>query len=279
MGLGAKDRKGKIIDEWAFRFYVNKKRPLKDIPKDEQIPDRIFGIQTDVISHFEKASLVCETSVLSVDTKNYHDDGIRGGISIRNDHFDNDQPSGYGTLGILARRKTDNALVGLTCSHVVNAASESPTTLNTKVGHPKYWISCCCCPHGYIGDVAKATSTNDLDCAIIDIHDDLLEKITSNGTENLVEGIAGNISGAAAIICFETLRKRGRATGLTTGKVSDVAYGTNQMLIERTDGNPGDPFACHGDSGAVIVNSGNQVVGLLVAAQPGGHEKGHCHAY
>ena len=99
VGLGAKDRKGKIIDEWAFRFYVNKKRPLKDIPKDEQIPDRIFGIQTDVISHFEKASLVCETSVLSVDTKNYHDDGIRGGISIRNDHFDNDQPSGYGTLG------------------------------------------------------------------------------------------------------------------------------------------------------------------------------------
>ena len=169
-------------------------------------------------------------------------------------------------LGILARRKIDNALVGLTCSHVVNAASESPTTLNTKVGHPKYWISCCCCPHGYIGDVAKATSTNDLDCAIIDIHDDLLEKITSNGTENLVEGIVGNISGAAAIICFETLRKRGRATGLTTGKVSDVAYGTNQMLIERTDGNPGDPFACHGDSGAVIVNSGNQVVGLLVAA-------------
>src|SRR5688572_7451091 len=266
VGLGAKEKSGKIFDEWAFRFYVNKKRPLRDIPKSQQIPDRIFGVQTDVIAHFEKASLVCEASVLSVDTKNYHDDGIRGGISIRNDHFDNDQPSGYGTLGILARRKSDNALVGLTCSHVVNAASESPTTLNTKVGHPKYWISCCCCPHGYIGDVAKATSTNDLDCAIIDIHDDLLEKITSNVTENLVEGIVGNISGAAAIICFETLRKRGRTTGLTTGKVSDVAYGTNQMLIERTDGNPGDPFACHGDSGAVIVNSANQVVGLLVAA-------------
>lgn len=266
VGLGAKERSGKIFDEWAFRFYVNAKRPLKDIPEDQHIPNRIFGIQTDVISHFEKASLVCETSVLSVDTTNYRDNGIRGGISIRNDHFNNKQPSGYGTLGILARRKSDNALVGLTCSHVVNAASESPTTLSTKIGHPKYWISCCCCPHGYIGDVAKATSTNDLDCAIIAIHDDVLEEITSNSTENLVEGIVGNISGAAAVVCFETLRKRGRATGLTTGKVSEVAYGTNQMLIERTDGNPGDPFACHGDSGAVIVNSGNKVVGLLVAA-------------
>ena len=36
--------------------------------------------------------------------------------------------------------------------------------------------------------------------------------------------------------------------------------------LNEPDGNPGDPFACHGDSGAVIVNSGNQVVGLLVAA-------------
>jgi hypothetical protein len=69
VGLGAKERRRRILDEWAFRFYVSKKRPLKDIPKDQQIPDRIFGIQTDVISHFEKVSLVCETSVLSVDTK------------------------------------------------------------------------------------------------------------------------------------------------------------------------------------------------------------------
>ncbi|HEX6225540.1 MAG TPA: hypothetical protein VFZ52_14080 [Chryseolinea sp.] len=266
VGLGAKEKRGKICEEWAFRFYVRDKLPLRQIPENQRIPDRIFGIQTDVIAHFEKASLVCESTVLSIDTKGYRDNGIRGGISIRNEHFNNDQPSGYGTLGILARRKSDNALVGLTCSHVVNAASESPTTLSTKIGQPKYWMSCCCCPHGYIGDVAKATSTNDLDCAIIDIHDDLLDEITSNNTENVVEGIVGSISGAAAIVCFETLSKRGRATGLTTGKVSEVAYGTNQMLIEKTGGNPGDPFACHGDSGSVIVNSGNQVVGLLVAA-------------
>src|SRR5688572_21945083 len=71
VGLGAKERKGKIFDEWAFRFYVSSKRPLKDIPKDHQIPGHIFGIQTDVIAHFEKVSLVCETSVLSVDTKGY----------------------------------------------------------------------------------------------------------------------------------------------------------------------------------------------------------------
>ncbi len=266
IGLGAKEKNGKLLEEWAFRFYIDKKKPLHDIPNKERIPKQIFGVQTDVIPYFEKESLICASSNLNVNDSEYRDDGIRGGISIRNEHFDNDQPSGYGTLGILARRKSDNSLVGLTCAHVVNAASDSITTFNTKIGQPKYWVSCCCCPRGYIGDVVKATSTNDLDCALIEIHDDIRDKVSSNSTENKVEGIGTDVSGAAAIICFDNLKKFGRATGLTTGKVSDIAYGTNHMLIELTDGNPGDPFACHGDSGAVIVNSSNQVVGLLVAA-------------
>ncbi|MGI9543305.1 MAG: hypothetical protein ACR2MX_08600, partial [Cyclobacteriaceae bacterium] len=267
IGLGAKQKAGEILKEWAFRFYVSQKRPLKEVPDNERIPLEIFGVQTDVIPHFESESLVCEAPHISVNDNEYRDQGIRGGISIRNEHFDNDQPSGYGTLGILARRKSDNALVGLTCAHVVNAASDTPTTLNTKIGQPRYWISCCCCTRGHIGDVSSASSTDDLDCALIEIHDDIRDKVTANTTENKIEGFADNIAGAAAIVCFDNLQKHGRATGLTTGKVSDIAYGTNQMLIERTDPSPDHPFACHGDSGAVIVNSANQVVGLLVAAQ------------
>ncbi|WP_221392464.1 S1 family peptidase [Dyadobacter sp. NIV53] len=265
IGLGAKEKAGGITEEWAFRFYVNKKRKIEEIPADEIIPAAIFGIQTDVLSHFEKETLICDSTALSVDSKSYRDQGIRGGIPIRNDYFDNDQPSGYGTLGVLARRKADNALVGLTCAHVVNAASQDLTQINTKIGQPKYWITCCCCPHGYIGDVAKATFNTDLDCAIIAIHEDITEKVTTGNSEKKIEGLATDITGAAAIVCFDTVSKRGRATGVTTGKVSEIAYGTNQMLIERT-GTAGGPFACHGDSGAVVVNSSGQVVGLIVAA-------------
>ncbi|GEM_PF-3099182 len=270
IGLGAKERKNQILDEWAFRFYVDKKKPLNSIPAHEIIPNKIFNIQTDVISFFDKEDLICEEcepSKLTVNDNEYRDDGIRGGISIRNEYFDNDHPTGYGTLGILARRKSDNALVGLTCSHVVNAGSESNTKTDVKIGQPKYWISCCCCPRGYIGDVKKATFTDDLDCALIEIHEDIRDNVTSKNTENKVEDFAADISGAAAIVCFDTLKKYGRATGLTEGKVSEIAFGTNHMLIERTGGDPDDPFACHGDSGAVIINSSNQVVGLLVAAQ------------
>lgn len=271
IGLGAKEQGGQLTEEWAFRFYVNEKKQKEDIASGECIPERIFGVKTDVITHFEQEPLVCEADVLSIDDADYRDDGIRGGIPVRNEYFDNGcfksrDPSGYGTLGILARRKADNALVGLTCAHVVNAGSQDLTAINVKIGQPDYWTCCCCCPRGYIGDVSKSTFNAGLDCALIVLHDDVTEKVRDKNTERRIAGMTAEITGAAAMVCFDTVTKRGRATGITTGKVSDIAYGTNQMLIERTGGGGDGPFACHGDSGAVVVNSSNQVVGLVVAA-------------
>lgn len=271
IGLGAKETNGQLTDEWAFRFYVEQKKPKESIPASAYIPETIFGVKTDVISHFEKESLICEAGALSIDDTDYRDDGVQGGIPIRNEYFDNGcfrgkDPSGYGTLGILARRKADNALVGITCAHVVNAGSQDLTAINVKMGQPDYWTCCCCCPRGYIGDVSKSTFNADLDCALIVMHEDVTEKVNEKNTERKIVGIAADITGAAAMVCFDTVTKRGRATGITTGKVSEIAYGTNQMLIERTGDGADGPFACHGDSGAVVVNSSNQVVGLIVAA-------------
>ncbi len=266
IGLGAKQKSGEILHEWAYRFYVERKLPLNEIHIEKRIPAYINGVRTDVISFIASESLVSVASVPAVDENEYRDQGVRGGISIRNEHFENDQPSGYGTLGILARRTTDNALVGLTCSHIANAASNTPTTLETRIGQPKYWISCCCCPRGWIGNVKKATLNNDLDCALIEIDEDIEEQVTNNNTENKVQGINGNIEGAALPLLHDTVRKYGRTTGLTNGRVVDIAYGPDQILIELIGGNSGDAFAHHGDSGAVIVNEDNQVIGLLVAA-------------
>ena len=266
VGLGAKEKSGEILPELAFRFYVERKLPLSEIPLENRIPAHINGVNTDVISFISSQSMVSVSSVAAVDENEYRDTGIRGGISIRNEHFDNDQPSGYGTLGILARRVSDDALVGITCAHIVNAASESIEAINTKIGQPKYWISCCCCPRGWIGNVKKVTLNNDLDCATIEIDEDIEEHVANNDTENKVQGIDGEIEGAALPLLLDTVRKYGRTTGLTTGRVVDIAYGQDQMLIELLGGNPGDAFAHHGDSGAVIVNEDNQVIGLLVAA-------------
>ena len=137
IGFGLKEVNGCIKYTLAFRFYVKKKLPLHRIPKKERIPKFIKGIQTDVLVHVQEQSLISVSATPAVNTNEYRDQGIRGGISIRNEHFDNDYPSGYGTLGVLARRVSDNALVGLTCSHVANAASDTPTALDTRIGQPQ----------------------------------------------------------------------------------------------------------------------------------------------
>jgi hypothetical protein len=289
IGLGAKERKGATTEEWAFRFYVKEKKSLKKLQPHEVIPPVLYGIQTDVISHFEKIELVCASTDRINDVGEYIDGGILGGSAIRNEHFGNDHASGYGTLGILARLVSTNQLVGLTCAHVVNAASDTMTTVLTKVGQPQYWVSCCCCPRGRIGEIiTPPVHDANLDCAIILLDDDVRKKVHANDTahpaefpagetrENKILGHVGTDAASVitigvprAIMCFETVKKRGQATGLTTGRVIDLAYGTNQMLVERTGGTPTSPFACHGDSGAVLLSTSNDVLGMVVAADRG----------
>ncbi len=265
IGLGAREVNGKMTDEWAFRFYVKEKQPLDRLSAEHRIPNEIFGVKTDVLTAFEKEALICDPAAVSVDEAEYRDVGMRGGISIRNQHFDNDHPHGYGTLGCLAKNSDDH-IVALTCAHVANAGSDTMETTGTLVGQPKRWISCCCCPRGEIGAVSNADFSDHLDCAIVLLDDDSVSHVgdgTPASTMLKIQDLP-DFTGPAPIMCFEEVTKRGRTTGVTTGKVADVAYGTHQMLIEPLNGVT-TPFACHGDSGAVIVNSSNQIVGLLVA--------------
>lgn len=318
VGLGAKERGGRVTDEWAWRFYVRAKRPLHEILLNEQIPPEIFGVQTDVIVHLEHNDLVCDAGSLPANTlindeTEYRDlGGIFGGAPIRNEYFKSDKNSGYGTLGMLVRRVSDKHLMGLTCAHVVNAAADSMTATGTHVGQPRYWVSCCCCPKGSIGTVSAAShysnaATPNLDCALVEIDDDIRKKAKANVIDDVlgdfpfadtlenkilghsvlegaddaakktfIQANAITVTGARSVMCFDNVKKRGRGTGLTTGKVVEVAYGTDQMMIKRT-GTDADtsPFACHGDSGAMIIStSDNKVLGMVVAGMMETYEEG-----
>ncbi len=266
IGLGLKESSGRIANEIAFRFYVEEKLPLGRIIDKNIIPSKVYGTSTDIIEIGNIQPLTSVSSAGPVNQDRYRSSGIRGGVCIRNEHFENNHPSGYGTLGILARRIADDKLVGITCSHVANNASDTPTTLDTQIGQPKYWTSCCCCPVGLIGVLKAATLNSDLDCALIEIDDDIKEHVDDNTTENKIVDFANDITGAALPLLDATVRKYGQATGLTQGKVVDIAFGVDQMLIELEGGNPGDSFAHHGDSGAMVVNDDDQVIGMLVAA-------------
>ncbi len=106
--------------------------------------------------------------------------------------------------------------------------------------------------------------------------------------EDLIVGMADEVTVGGiktAVLCGETVRKLGRTTGVTEGKVVSINAShrsthpitqefvdyDRQIIIEPTkggilDGSRFKNFGTSGDSGAVVINEWNQVVGLLHAA-------------
>lgn len=256
IGVGAKEVAGRMTDDFAFRVYVGTKLPRSDVPAQWRIPAQIKGIPTDVLQS-------SATEVLE-DSRKLRP--LRGGIQLRNEG-DQEGPAGaaVGTIGCLAKYINTLEVMALTCQHVTLSGQ---TSTDITMGQPKYSISCCCCTYNVIGKVFKTAKTAQLDCAIIKLDADIAQEIEAADALNQIEGI-GAIAGVAQAVCFETIRKRGRTTELTTGRVKEVLFEGSQILIEPTD--PVIPpdtkprFARYGDSGSVLVNNSNEVVGLLWA--------------
>jgi hypothetical protein len=260
IGVGAKEKNGEVTDEFAFRVYVDKKAPSAALPSDKVIPSLIKNIPTDVIVHSKTEMLVDSSKARP----------LKGGFQIRNEFVRGKGEHLVGTLGCLAQ--VDNAtqdLVGLSCEHVLMAGQAN---LRVNIGQPKYSVSCCCCVHGQIGAVINSQKDDKVDCGIIHLDEDIREEVTTAGTMNEIEGIISPIVGVAQAVCFEPVLKRGRTTELTTGEVIDIIYDGSQILIHPTGGSP--KFADHGDSGSVIVNASDRVIGLLWATDAATRTKG-----
>jgi hypothetical protein len=115
--------------------------------------------------------------------------------------------------------------------------------------------------HDKIGVYVKAVLSSDVDGAIISLDTSYSNTILQIGTVNGSRTVtAGNLG--------ETLRKRGRTSGVTTGPLYSVdASGTrsdgwrfrNQIIVNGGS----SPYSRPGDSGSVIVDSSVRVVGLL----------------
>src|SRR5262249_27192528 len=129
----------------------------------------------------------------------------------------------------------------------------------------------CCCTFNEIGAVLRAQKTAQVDCATVKLDTDIVDEVTSGGTLNDVVDI-GTLTGVAQAGCFSEARKRGAATRLTRRTVVDVLYEGSQILINPLPGF--QKFAHFGDSGSVIVDSANKVVGLLWGADRGTKNRG-----
>ncbi len=242
VGIGLKETGSGLTDEAAFRVYVERKKAPADVPADQLIPGEILGVKTDVIE--------LDKTELHADEAEYRP--VKGGIQTGNGS------GALGTVGCVAKRTADNATVILSNHHVMFALGKG---VGDKMGQPDLSESCCC-TCGEIGTIAAGSVGGLVDCAIATVKSGI-------GTIQEINTI-GAIAGTTAAIFGETVRKVGRTTGLTTGTVTDINAPasstegnnfTNQIRISPIAGVP--KFSDHGDSGSVIVNASNQVVGLL----------------
>jgi hypothetical protein len=260
VGVGLKFVNGVPTRELVIQVFVEQKRPLADLPEAERILDEIEGLKTDVIET-PPAILATEDSTPYRPLKGGARIDVPPGVTIK---------SHGGTLGCIATT-TDGQTVALSCHHVLFSP---PSTFGSPVGQPDL-TECGDCCNTLIGKVLRGIRTPAVDAAIAALNP---------GTHWLAEvvDIIGPIKGTHAVTfqeITETLgypvKKRGRTTRLTSGRIvslmkSGVAAkdenGVAWPYIDQMGINPDPPLsqlADYGDSGSVVINSDNEVVGLL----------------
>jgi hypothetical protein len=213
------------------------------VPPEQLIPSEFGGFLTDVVQF--RPEEIADTSP---------HDPLVGGIQISRPSFvdpDGSLITRPGTLGAIAKNSPDDTLLLLTAGHVLpdaGVAVHQPS--DGTVGHR------------VVGTSDRAvTSSNWLDCAVALVADGV-------ATSGEIADI-GSVAGTAAIALWQPVSKRGARTDLTSGLIVAVVPEDSPaaplvgMIIDTFPF--GGVFCWRGDSGSVILNSSNEVVGLLFA--------------
>lgn len=275
VSVGLRVVKNLPTEEICFRVYVTRKKTLSELSETERIPSQIRGVKTDV----NEIPTNISASVLEV--KTFDDSKYRplvGGSKIRSA-----KGIDYGTLGCFINDDENDRIALLTNYHVLFINGEEK---GHQVAQPDFCCEYCCCRCGEIATLERGAWDDDnVDCAIATLTGDNQQQWTNEILE------LGRVSPPSLDehgkpkdppVVGDTVFKRGMNSGLTEGliievmkpdKTISVGYPTKhgvitkeftgQLVIGPKDFNK--PFTRKGDSGAVIVNHLNQVIGLHFA--------------
>ncbi|MCP4632621.1 MAG: hypothetical protein GY855_06805 [candidate division Zixibacteria bacterium] len=270
--IGFKETTDKITDTISFIVYVEEKVKESDLSPEHVIPKEIHGVQTDV----KKIASASFSSTTLPDTEKHRP--IMGGIQIGNGIKSSTGSYSRGTLGCLAKLNSDNSVVALGNHHVMFGNGAHGETIGnndgSKMGQPEYWESCYCCDCDKIGNLIGGFRDGTVDCAISTVDDDI-ERVNEIEEIGTIAGMAPvqNIGGIdTSVLIGDPVKKRGKTSGLKNGTVQSINYSINISgtlftgQIHVTPDNPAEKFQDFGDSGSVLVNASNQVVGLLFSA-------------
>jgi hypothetical protein len=278
--INEKVTKGTPTGELAIVVYVKEKKPKNTLSKAETIPSEIEGIPTDVKEetielHALKVAL--DQVAPLIDATQYAT--LHGGMSMgpcRSVHLDPpDVPASgdyifVGTLGAIVKDRNTQAVMALTNFHV--ACVDNGWNVGDTMCQQSR-VDGGTCPADVFGSLTRATLSTHVDGAVVSIN-------SSKSTDCSIEQI-GAVKGKATATLNAAVRKRGRTTGLTYGKVNSIdasvsiPYGDglgthtlkNQIRIEP-DTAQSAQFSDHGDSGSVVVDGNNNVIGLLFGGSP-----------
>jgi hypothetical protein len=259
VGVGPKIREGRPTATTSIRFYVEKKVPLKAIPRADRLPERINGVPTDVV---ETGRLFAQVPIAQRRLR-----PAKGGCSV------GFKATGFvmaGTFGCLVTDGTSRFI--LSNNHVL--ANENALPLNSPIFQPGL-LDGGVVPGDRIARlkkfvrIRKLPATNRVDTAIAALD------APAVAVPSILPSV-GRLGAATPVPATVGMRvhKHGRTTGYTRGRVIDVSADVNitydfgvarfvdQMIIVGDAGS----FSDAGDSGSLIVRrAGNRATGLLFA--------------
>ncbi|NMM30543.1 MAG: peptidase S32, partial [Cellulomonas sp.] len=287
--IGEKVSRGEPTGSESIVVHVNHKVDVSQLPEDQLIPAEIDGIPTDVVEHRIRlqshlvpvagSAAPPTPGADTTDARRYRP--LAGGASMgpfrpvpRGASAVDGAPGEYlvaGTLGAFVTDRRTGRTLALTNFHV--AAVDTGWRAGDLQLQPSR-IDDGAMAGSPIGTVQRAVVSDRVDGAAV---------LLSPGMQWYpgVIGI-GPVKGRAVARIGQTVRKRGRTTGLRHGTVSSVDFtvqidfggetGVRTLRDQvRIDRDPTETeFSARGDSGSVVVDDRGRVVGLLFAGEEDG---------
>ena len=272
VGIANKKKDGKDTGEPAITAYVEKKIEKSKLGKEDLVPPKLENIHTDVVEIgkivLQPLSIPVPKLEVQADTGMY--DPLQGGISIGPCRVI-DGKIFAGTLGVVVRDNSTQSPMLLSNFHVMCVDSQWHT--GDTMTQPSR-LDSGNCPTDIVGTLQNAVLSEKVDCAVANVE-----------SRNVICSVVdiGELAGTATAELNRHVRKRGRTTGLTHGTVEtldltvEIDYGDGlgrvrltQQIGIRVDASQSSMIGTHGDSGSIVVNDSQQVVGLYFAGSEDG---------
>ncbi|MFX1516995.1 MAG: hypothetical protein ACFFC6_11830 [Promethearchaeota archaeon] len=281
IGIGLKITNSKYTEKFVIRVYVTKKFPLEKLKEEERIPSKLDDVQTDVI----------QIGTVQPFAHTFRARPARGGDSIgdcywvnRIDPCTNQTIMTVGTLGGLFIDNTDDSNVILSCNHVLANSDDTSTTVayaGDNIVQPGVGDCLsdnnCDDPTNVIGTLKRwveyelVPNWNKVDAAIAEVvPGDVLDDIHDIGIPTGYR----RLTHADQSVTY--VQKSGRTTEYSQGLIEDVSWDMlypmvsqqghqiqfeDQIVIRPIN----KAVILFGDSGSLLLDMSNKIVGLLWA--------------